>query len=295
MSARILDGKALALKIRGELAQEVARRIDQGVRPPGLKVILVGEDPASAIYVRNKEKAAAKMGIVGGVERLPASTSARELRAAVERVNADDAVDGLLVQLPLPEAIDPAQVRSWIDPQKDVDGLHPENVGLLASGQARFVPCTPAGCMALLKEHGIEVAGKRALVIGRSLIVGRPMAALLSQKGVDATVTIYHSRSHGLAELGRQADIIVAAAGTPGLLRAEHVKEGAAVLDVGMHRVPDADAPKGTRLMGDVDPGVAELASWISPVPGGVGPMTIAMLLSNTVLSHGRRTGTSSQ
>jgi len=295
MSAGILDGKALARKIRDQLAQEVARRVQQGVRAPGLKVILVGDDPASTIYVRNKEKAAVKMGIVGGVERLPASTSSEQLRAVVQRVNADDGVDGLLVQLPLPAAIDPAQVRSWIDPQKDVDGLHPENVGLLASGQPRFIPCTPAGCLALLKEHGIEIAGKRALVIGRSLIVGRPMAALLSQKGVDATVTIYHSRSRDLAELARQADIIVAAAGTPGLLRAEYVKKGAAVLDVGMHRVPDDTAPKGTRLVGDVDAGVAEVASWLSPVPGGVGPMTIAMLLSNTVLSHGQRTGTSSQ
>jgi methylenetetrahydrofolate dehydrogenase (NADP+)/methenyltetrahydrofolate cyclohydrolase len=295
MSAGILDGKALAQKIRGQLAREVTRRVQQGARPPGLKVILVGEDPASAIYVRNKEKAAAKVGIVGGVERLPATTTSEQLRAIVESVNEDDDVDGLLVQLPLPEAIDPAQVRGWLDPEKDVDGLHPENMGLLASGQPRFVPCTPAGCMALLKEHGIEIAGKRALVIGRSLIVGRPMAALLSQKGVDATVTIFHSRSHGLAELGKQADIIVAAAGAAGVLRPEHVKEGAAVLDVGMHRIPDPSAPKGSRLAGDVDPGVAELASWISPVPGGVGPMTIAMLLSNTVLSHGRRTGTLSQ
>jgi methylenetetrahydrofolate dehydrogenase (NADP+)/methenyltetrahydrofolate cyclohydrolase len=295
MSARILDGTALAQKVRARLTTEVEQRVQRGLRAPKLQVILVGDDPASAIYVRNKEKAAAKAGIEGGVKRLPENTSSQELHAAIEAVNADEGVDGLLVQLPLPAAIDPAAVRSWIDPTKDVDGLHPENVGLLASGTPRFVPCTPAGCLALLKEHGIEVAGRRALVIGRSLIVGRPMATLLSQKGVDATVTIYHSRSRDLKELASEAEIIVAAAGTPMLLKPEHVKPGVVVVDVGIHRIEDPTAPKGTRLVGDVDPGVAELASWISPVPGGVGPMTIAMLLANTVLAHGRKTGTLSE
>ncbi len=291
MSASILDGKALAADIRRRLTETVARRVEAGLRPPSLRVILVGDDPASAIYVRNKEKAAAKVGITGDVESLAADSSAEELRQRVEAANADPGVDGLLVQLPLPEQIDPAQVRSWIDPEKDVDGLHPENVGLLASGEPRFVPCTPAGCLALLQANGIEVSGRRVLIIGRSLIVGRPLANLLSMKGVDATVTIYHSRSRDLERLGPQAEIIVAAAGQAEFLRAEHVAEGAVVVDVGIHRVDDPAAPKGYRLTGDVHPEVREKASWISPVPGGVGPMTIAMLLKNTVDAHGRRMG----
>lgn len=288
MSASILDGKALAAKIREDLTTRVAERLSAGMRPPGLRVILVGEDPASQIYVKNKEKAAAKIGITGGVERLNASTTPTELKARVEAANADPAVDGLLVQLPLPEAIAAAQVRSWIDPRKDVDGLHPLNVGLLASGTPRFVPCTPAGCLALLREHRIEVAGKRVLIVGRSLIVGRPLANLLSMKGIDATVTVYHSRSHNLEELGRESDIIVCAAGQPQMLRASHVREGAVVIDVGIHRIEDPSARKGSRLVGDVHPEVAAKAAWISPVPGGVGPMTIAMLLSNTVDAHAR-------
>lgn len=291
MTAAILDGKALAAKLRARVAEEVALRRDQGYRAPALHVILVGEDPASEVYVRNKERAAEKCGIEGRVHRLPAETSSAELRRKVIEVNQDPAVDGLLVQLPVPEHIDPAEVRSWIAPDKDVDGLHPENVGLLASGTPRFVPCTPAGCLALLQENGIPVAGRRALVIGRSLIVGRPMANLLSMKGIDATVTVYHSRSRDLGELAREAEIIVAAAGVPQLLRKEHVREGVVVVDVGIHRIDDEAAPKGYRLVGDVHPEVAEKAAWLTPVPGGVGPMTIALLLKNTVLAHSHHVG----
>lgn len=291
MTASILDGKALAAKTRAQLQEEVSRRRDLGFRAPGLHVILVGEDPASQVYVRNKEKAADKVGIEGRIHRLSADTSAEELQRRIQEINEDPAVDGLLVQLPVPDHIDAADVRSWIDPGKDVDGLHPINVGLLASGTPNFVPCTPAGCLALLQESGIQIAGKRALVIGRSLIVGRPMANLLSMKGIDATVTVYHSRSRELSELSREADIIIAAAGVPQLLRAGDVPEGAAVVDVGIHRVEDEQAAKGYRLVGDVHPDVAEKAAWISPVPGGVGPMTIAMLLKNTVQAHGHHLG----
>ncbi len=291
MSASILDGKSLAGRIRSELARTVAERIDKGMRAPGLHVILVGDDPASAIYVRNKEKAAAKVGITGSVERLPADTSSSQLQERIAAANEDPSIDGLLVQLPLPDAIEPALVRSWISPHKDVDGLHPENVGLLASGIPRFVPCTPAGCLELLRAHDIEVAGRRVLVIGRSLIVGRPLANLLSMKGIDATVTIFHSRSRDLGDLARASDIIIAAAGRPEFLRAAELSEGAVVVDVGIHHVPDRTRPKGYRLTGDVHPEVREKASWISPVPGGVGPMTIAMLLQNTVLAHGRTMG----
>ena len=222
---------------------------------------------------------------------LPASTSSQELRATVERINGDDGIDGLLVQLPVPEAIDPADVREWIDPEKDVDGLHPDNVGRLASGTPRFVPCTPLGCLRMLERYEIPTAGRRAVVLGRSLIVGRPMAALLSTKGVDCTVTVAHSRSVDLPAVCREAEILIAAAGQPQLVRADWVRPGAAVIDVGIHRVEDPSHPKGARLVGDVHPEVAEVAGHLSPVPGGVGPMTIAMLLENTVDSFERRTG----
>ncbi len=291
MSAAILDGKALALKVRARLTEEVSRRRDLGYRAPALHVILVGEDAASQVYVRNKEKAAAKCGIAGSVQRMPADTSAEELHDQIRAINEDPAIDGLLVQLPVPDHIDPALLRSWIAANKDVDGLHPENVGLLASGTPHFIPCTPAGCLAILQENDIPIAGRRALIIGRSLIVGRPMANLLSMKGIDATVTVYHSRSNDLAELAREAEIIIAAAGVPQLLRNEHISDGAVVIDVGIHRLEDPDAPKGYRLVGDVHPEVAEKASWLSPVPGGVGPMTIAMLLTNTVQAHAHHAG----
>lgn len=282
-TAIVLDGKSLAEERRRALAERVAEASVAYGRAPALSVVLVGDDPASEVYVRNKHLACEKTGIASEVIRLPASTTAAKLRDVVQRINEDQQVDGLLVQLPVPETIDPADLRSWIAPHKDVDGLHPENVGLLASGTPRFVPCTPLGCLRMLEHHGIATVGRRAVVLGRSLIVGRPMAALLSTKGVDATVTLAHSRSRDLPAICREADILVVAAGQPQLVRAEWVRPGAAVIDVGIHRVDDATHPRGVRLVGDVHPEVERIAGHLSPVPGGVGPMTIAMLLENTV------------
>lgn len=284
-----IDGRALATERREALAARVKKLLEHGGRPPSLTVILVGEDPASQVYVRNKHRACEKAGITSEIIHMDADTSADVLRKRVEGVNADDSVDGLLVQLPVPDPIDPADVRSWIAPSKDVDGLHPENVGLLASGTPRFVPCTPLGCLRMLEKYEIPTKGRRAVVLGRSLIVGRPMAALLSTKGVDATVTVAHSRSRDLPELCAEADILVAAAGRPRMVEKHWIRPGAAVLDVGIHRVDDPDHPKGYYLTGDVDPAVAEVAGHLSPVPGGVGPMTIAMLLENTVDAYERR------
>jgi len=284
-----VDGKALAQERRTALAERVARLTDRFGRRPALTVILVGEDPASQVYVRNKHKACEKTGIESEVVTLPATTSPDELYEAVRRVNEADGRDGLLVQLPVPEQIDPARVREWIDPAKDVDGLNPDNVGRLASGTPRFVPCTPLGCLRMLQRYDVPIAGRRAVVLGRSLIVGRPMEVLLSTKGVDATVTLAHSRSGDLAALCREADILIAAAGQPQMVRRDWVREGAAVIDVGIHRVEDPSHPKGSRLVGDVHPEVAAVAGHLSPVPGGVGPMTIAMLLENTVDAFERR------
>jgi len=284
-----MDGTALAKKIRGRLRDEIGSGDLAAHRPPCLAVVLVGDDPASHVYVRNKHRACEEVGIESRRLERPANLRAEELRALIGELNADDGVDGVLVQLPVPDPIDPAQVREWIDPHKDVDGVHPANVGLLASGTPRFVSCTPAGCLQLLREYDIQTRGQRAVVIGRSLIVGRPMANLLSMPGVDATVTICHSRTVDLAEETRRADILIAAAGVPQVVRAEHVKPGAAVVDVGIHRVPDATRKSGARLVGDVEPEVAKVAGFLSPVPGGVGPMTIAMLLSNTVDAYRSR------
>ena len=282
MTAITVDGKALAQQRREALAKRVADVSAARGRRPALTVILVGEDPASQVYVRNKHKACEKAGIVSEILVMPDTTTSDQLRDAVETVNAADDIDGLLVQLPVPDAIDPADVREWIDPAKDVDGLHPDNVGRLASGVPRFVPCTPLGCLRMLEHYEVPTKGRRAVVLGRSLIVGRPMEVLLSTKGVDATVTIAHSRSEDLAGICHEADILVAAAGQPQIVRRDWVREGAAVIDVGIHRVDDPSQPKGSRLVGDVHPEVAEVAGHLSPVPGGVGPMTIAMLLQNT-------------
>lgn len=291
MTAIKVDGKALAAERREALTARVAGLTAKHGRAPALTVILVGEDPASQVYVRNKHKACETTGIASEVITLPDTTTSDELKAAVQRVNDAADVDGLLVQLPVPDAIDPADVREWIDPTKDVDGLHPDNVGRLASGVPRFVPCTPLGCLRMLEKYEIPTKGRRAVVLGRSLIVGRPMEVLLSTKGVDATVTIAHSRSEDLAGLCREAEILVAAAGQPQIVRKDWVKPGAAVIDVGIHRVEDPSHPKGARLVGDVHPEVAEVVGHLSPVPGGVGPMTIAMLLENTVDSFERRVG----
>ncbi|WP_144299657.1 bifunctional methylenetetrahydrofolate dehydrogenase/methenyltetrahydrofolate cyclohydrolase FolD [Elioraea rosea] len=280
MSARIIDGKAIAAARRERLAAEVATL---GFRP-GLAVILVGDDPASSVYVRNKQKAAVKAGFAGGTERLPAETSEAALLARIAALNADPEVDGILVQLPLPAHIRTQAVIEAIDPAKDVDGFHPINVGRLVTGQPSLVACTPKGVMTLLAEAGVPVPGARAIVLGRSTIVGRPVAALLTL--ADATVTLAHSRTRDLAAECRRAEIVIAAVGRPELVRGDWIAPGAAVIDVGINRRPD-----GT-LTGDVAFGEASAhAGWITPVPGGVGPMTIATLLENTLSAARARRG----
>ena len=272
MTARIIDGKAVAATLRAELAARVATLAFQ----PGLTVILVGDDPASAVYVRSKDRAAKEAGILAQTIRMPAETAQASLLAEIARLNADPEVDGILVQLPLPGHIDAQAVIAAIDPGKDVDGFHPVNVGALAGGQPGLVPCTPAGVMKLLRHAGATLAGARALVLGRSAIVGRPVAALLL--AADATVTIAHSRTRDLAAECRRADILIAAVGRAEMVRGDWIKEGATVIDVGINRLPDG------RLVGDVAYAeCAERAGAITPVPGGVGPMTIACLLENTV------------
>jgi methylenetetrahydrofolate dehydrogenase (NADP+)/methenyltetrahydrofolate cyclohydrolase len=280
VAARILDGKALARTIREEVAGEAARLREETGIVPGLSVVLVGEDPASQVYVRNKASACKAAGMRGEVRILPADVPEAALLETIDALNADGRVHGILVQLPLPPHIDEHRVIARVDPGKDVDGFHPENAGRLAGGRPRFVPCTPLGIRALLVAAGIETRGAHAVVLGRSNIVGKPMALLLLQKGPggDATVTVCHTGSRDVAAVAREADILIAAVGRPEQVRADWIKPGAVVVDVGMNRRDDGS------LCGDVHfPGVAEVASWITPVPGGVGPMTVAMLLRNTV------------
>ena len=273
MAAQILDGKSLAAQVRAAVKQKVAALAARGIRP-GLAVVLAGNDPASRVYVRNKVRACDETGVASTLIELPESASVRELLACVERLNGDPAVHGILVQLPLPKHVDSARVLGSVSSAKDVDGFHAENLGALLAGHPGLVPCTPAGVMRLLEHAGVSPAGKRAVVIGRSTIVGKPLALLLLQK--DATVTICHSKSSDLAEISRAADILVAAVGRPKLVTAAMVKPGACVIDVGVNRLPDGS------LAGDVDfTAVKDVAGWITPVPGGVGPMTIAMLLEN--------------
>ncbi len=284
MSARIIDGKQVAALVRAEVAAEAGKLRARGV-VPGLAVVLVGDDPASEVYVRNKAKAAREAGVEAFDHRLPSTTAQAELMALVARLNADPAVDGILVQLPLPKGLDATAVLEAIDPAKDVDGFHPDNVGRLWSGAPRFVPCTPLGVMRLLAEAKVDLVGKRACVIGRSNIVGKPMAALLLQ--ANATVTMCHSKTADLAAEVAGADVVVAAIGKPEAVRGAWIKPGATVIDVGMNRLP---AESGSRLVGDVEFVAASgRAGAITPVPGGVGPMTIAMLLANTVASARRR------
>ena len=290
MAARILDGKSLAADLRAETAAAVAAFRAATGRVPGLAVVLVGDDPASRSYVTAKEKACAAAGIHSREIHLPASAGKADVLAAVRVLNADDAVDGILVQLPLPDASIEREVIEAVDPAKDVDGFHPTNVGRMVLGLPAFVPCTPAGVVELLRRAGVALAGASVVVIGRSQIVGRPLSILLSQKGVDATVTLCHTRTKDMGRYTREADIVVVAAGRPNTLTAEMVKPGAVVIDVGVNRVPDASKASGYRLVGDVDfEAVAERASAITPVPGGVGPMTIAMLLTNTLEAAQRR------
>jgi len=295
VSARLLDGAAIARRIREEVAAAAAELVAAGVRP-GLAVVLVGDDPASAIYVRSKERACEELGFRHETHRLPATATTGEVLAAVDALNARVDVHGILVQTPLPKQVATQSVLDAVSADKDVDGFHPANVGLLVQKRPRFVPCTPAGIMEMLRREGIDVSGRRAVVVGRSDIVGKPIALLLLH--ADATVTLCHSRTRDLAAVCREADILVAAIGRAGLVRAEHVKPGAVVIDVGMNRVDDRALArelvdpsrlaeldrKGYVLVGDVHaPSVAPVASALTPVPGGVGPLTIAMLMMNTL------------
>ena len=288
-----IDGAAVAAKVLEETKQRVDALRQRGIQP-GLAVVLVGNDPTSRAYVRSKDRKAAELGLHSVKEELPADTTQDQLLALVEKLNADPAIHGILVQSPPPPQIDEAAIVRAIDPRKDVDGFHPVNVAKLAlEDPTGFVPCTPLGCIRLLQESGIETAGKNAVVVGRSMIVGKPMALLLMKRGPggDATVTVAHSRTKNLAAITRAADIVVAAIGRPHFLGSDHIREGAVVIDVGINRIDDPSNPKGYRLVGDVDyDAVAYRCAAITPVPGGVGPMTIAMLMSNCVTAAERLT-----
>ena len=287
----LIDGKAIAAKINHESKAAIAELKAKGVTP-GLAVVLVGDNPASQAYVRNKDKTAKELGIYSVKKELPVATTQAELIAIVQELNADPAIHGILVQSPPPPHIDERAVIEAIDPRKDVDGFHPMNVGKLALGDPdAFVPCTPLGVQRLLVEAGVDTHGARAVVLGRSMIVGKPMALLLSSKGPggDATVTIAHSRTRNLAAVCSEADILVAAIGQPMFVKANMVKDGAVVIDVGINRIADSTTDKGSKLVGDVDfAEVAPKCRAITPVPGGVGPMTIAMLMQNTIASARR-------
>jgi len=287
MTARRIDGKAAALAVRERVASAAADFVSRTGRPPGLATVLVGEDPASAVYVRSKGRATAEAGMESFAHHLPADTAEEALLDLVVLLNNDDRVDGILVQLPLPPQIDSTRVIAAIDPAKDVDGFHPVNAGRLATGLEAMVPCTPLGCLYLLKQELGSISGKDAVVIGRSNIVGKPMTMLLV--GESATVTVAHSKTRDLPDVVRRADIVVAAVGRPQMVRGDWIKPGAVVIDVGINRIAGAEVGK-TRLVGDVAfDEAAEVASAITPVPGGVGPMTIAMLLRNTLVAAHRR------
>jgi methylenetetrahydrofolate dehydrogenase (NADP+) / methenyltetrahydrofolate cyclohydrolase len=287
MTAQLIDGKAIAAKLRVSVSAEVADLARQGIKP-GLAVVLVGEDPASQVYVRNKAAQTAEAGMESFEFRLPADTSEAALLALIEKLNADPAVDGILLQLPLPVQIEARRLLNAIDPSKDVDGFHPVNVGLVASGAAGIVPCTPLGSMLLLKSVRDNLSGLDAVVVGRSNIVGKPMAHLLTVE--NCTVTVCHSKSRDIPAICRRADILIAAVGRPEMIRGDWVKPGATIIDVGINRLPTAEGKP--RLVGDVRFAEAcEIAGAITPVPGGVGPMTIACLLSNTVSAARRRRG----
>ena len=290
MTAQLIDGKQIAAAVRAETTKKVKEWTDARNRAPFLSVVLVGENPASASYVRGKAKACAQVGIESNTLNFPDSITENELLSVINRLNDDKGVDGILVQLPIPDQIDDKKVIERINPDKDVDGLHPVNVGRILLGQAGFAPATPAGIMEMLRRSGVKTKGARVVIIGRSNIVGKPMASLLIQKGVDATVTICHSRTRDLPSVTREADILIAAIGRAEFVTEDMVKDGGAVIDVGINRVDDSSRERGYRLVGDVAfDEVAEKAGWITPVPGGVGPMTIAMLLCNTLEAAKRR------
>lgn len=284
-NAYLLDGKALAQRIQTQLQEQIAQLLPLYGRPPGLAVLMVGDNPASVAYVSGKERACAKVGIASFGRHFPANTSQAELEKTIQALNDDERVDGILVQLPLPEHLNSVSLLHQIHPDKDVDGLHPLNLGHLVRGEAGLRSCTPAGVMRLLREYQIDLKGKQAVVVGRSSLVGKPLSLMLLE--ADATVTIAHSRSQNLGELTRNADILIAAVGRPGLITANMVKPKAVVIDVGTTRITDETGK--ARLSGDVQfESVREVAQYITPVPGGVGPMTVTMLLQNTVLSYTR-------
>ena len=290
MTAEIIDGKAFAAKLRERVGEQAEAFTKAAGRKAGLAVVLVGEDPASQVYVRSKHRATVAAGMESFEHRLPADTNEAELLTLVEQLNADDTVDGILVQLPLPDGIDEQAVIAAISPDKDVDGFHVTNAGRLAVGQSGFVPCTPLGCMMLLTDRLGDLSGLEAVVIGRSNIVGKPMAQLLLD--ANATVTIAHSRTKDLPQVVSRADIVVAAVGRAEMVKADWLKDGATVIDVGINRLPPAEGEEKGRLVGDVDyAGAQTRAGAITPVPGGVGPMTIAVLLRNTLVAAYRNEG----
>jgi len=281
--AQRLDGRACAAELDIRTAARAAALTEQGVQPH-LAVVIVGDDPASHVYVRSKVKACERLGLISTHVERPATTTQDELEAIVDGLNADATVHGILVQSPLPAHLDEGAITDRIDPAKDVDGFHPVNLGRLVQGRTDgLLPCTPSGVMEMLRWAKVPLQGKRAVVLGRSRIVGMPMALLLAARGADATVTVVHSRTEDVADRCREADVIVAAVGRPDMVQADWVKPGATVVDVGINRVDDDSRVRGWRLAGDVHPDVASVAGWLSPVPGGVGPMTIAMLMANTV------------
>ena len=283
MVAKLLDGKACAENVEANLKERISSLKSKGVNPH-LVVIIVGDDPASKIYVGAKERACERLGIVSTRHSLSANTSEAELRDLLSKLNADDSVHGILVQSPLPDGLDELGLTDMIDPNKDVDGFHPVNLGRLVQGRMDgHLPCTPAGVMRMLEWANVDLNGKRAVVIGRSRIVGMPLSLMLAAKGSNATVSIVHSRTENIEAHCQQADILIAAVGVAGLVKNNWVKNGAVVIDVGVNRVEDSSRERGWSLAGDVAPDVSEVASILSPVPGGVGPMTIAMLMSNTV------------
>ena len=291
-SYQLIDGRAVAEKVYAELRHGIANLARKQITP-GLAVVLVGDDPASRAYVRSKDRMCRELGLHSVKLELPANTSQAQLLAEVEKLNRDSAIDGILVQSPPPPQIDEGAIIRALDPAKDVDGFHPANIARLALGDSSgFVPCTPLGCWRLLKESGVQISGAHVVILGRSLIVGKPLALLLMQKGIDATVTVVHSRTKNLAEITRSAEVLVAAIGRAGFVRQEHVREGAVVIDVGINRLDDPSTPRGYRLVGDVAFNeVAPKTKAITPVPGGVGPMTIAMLMANTVKAAELRRG----
>lgn len=285
-TAKILDGKALAQKIQTELTTQIQALQPQIGRPPGLAVLMVGDNPASAAYVRNKERACTKVGIASFGKNFPADATQAEVAQAIQDLNEDERVDGILVQLPLPNHLDSVALLHQIDPNKDADGLHPVNMGRLVRGESGLRSCTPAGVIRMLQEYQISLQGKQAVVVGRSILVGKPLALMLLE--ADATVTIAHSRSHNLAAITQTADILIAAVGRPNMITAQMVKPDAVVIDVGINRIIDYEG--NSRLVGDVDfESVQEVAELLTPVPGGVGPMTVAMLLHNTVWSYSQK------